>query len=97
VQQRPAGVVNGHLWEFPNIEIPITAKQLPNDIVFSATAKPAFTIRHTITRYRIQMDVYTGTVKTTAPGKWVSQAELKKLALSSAHRQIADRISRTSA
>jgi adenine-specific DNA glycosylase len=86
--------VNSHLWEFPNIEIPTTAKQLPNDISFSAIAKPVFTIRHTITRYRIQLDVYTGIIKTSAPGKWVSQNELKKLAFSSAHRQIADRISR---
>src|SRR5436190_3172098 len=54
VQQRPARVVNGHLWESPNVEIPMSAKQLPDDICFSATAKPVFTIRHTITRYRIQ-------------------------------------------
>jgi A/G-specific adenine glycosylase len=94
VQQRPTGVVNAHLWEFPNVEIPVTAKALPKDIPFSATAKPAFTIRHTITRYRIQMDVYHGLVKTNPSGKWVSQIELNKLPFSSAHRQIADRISR---
>jgi len=69
---------------------------LPKDIIFSASPKPAFTIRHTITRYRIQMDVYNGTAKVDVAGKWVSQKELKKLAFSSAHRQIADRISRIS-
>lgn len=94
VQQRPTGVVNARLWEFPNVEIPVTAKRLPNDIPFTATTEPAFTIRHTITRYRIQMDVYNGTAKANLSGKWVSQNELKKLAFSSAHRQIADRISR---
>lgn len=25
VQQRPAGIVNAHLWEFPNIELPVSA------------------------------------------------------------------------
>jgi A/G-specific adenine glycosylase len=97
VQQRPAGVVNAHLWEFPNIEIPVTAKTLPKDVPYSTTAKPVFTIRHTITRYRIQMDVYTGMTKTDAAGKWVSQTELTKLVFSSAHRQIADRVSQISA
>jgi A/G-specific adenine glycosylase len=97
VQQRPAGVVNAHLWEFPNVEISVGSKALPKDILFSASSKPAFTIRHTITRYRIQMDVYNGTAKSPVAGKWVSQNELKKLAFSSAHRQIADRISQTSA
>jgi A/G-specific adenine glycosylase len=97
VQQRPEGVVNAHLWEFPNVEIPVSAKGLPKDIPFATDTKPVFTIRHTITRYRIQMDVYNGMAKTDPAGKWVSQNELEKLAFSSAHRQIADRISRTSA
>ncbi len=95
VQQRPAGVVNAHLWEFPNVEIPVAANAPV--VPFSADGKPAFTIRHSITRYRIQMDVYNATPKTGLVGKWVSKTELQKLAFSSAHRQIADRISRTSA
>lgn len=97
VQQRPAGVVNAHLWEFPNVEIPLTAKALPKTVEFTPTAKPAFTIRHSITRYRIQMDVYKATAERPPAGKWVSQSELKKLAFSSAHRQVANRISQISA
>jgi len=95
VQQRPAGVVNAHLWEFPNIEVPISSKELPEG-PFSAISKPVFTIRHTITRYRIQMDVYASTAKSECRGRWVSRNELEKLALSSAHRQIANRLNQTS-
>ncbi|MGZ4961207.1 MAG: A/G-specific adenine glycosylase [Limisphaerales bacterium] len=97
VQQRPTGVVNAHLWEFPNIEVPVASIALPKDVPFSVATKPSFTIRHTITRYRIQMDVYTGKVKTESVGRWASKNELDKLAFSSAHRQIANRIIQTSA
>ncbi|MDB6058337.1 MAG: A/G-specific adenine glycosylase [Verrucomicrobiales bacterium] len=97
VQQRPAGVVNAHLWEFPNVEVPVTYKTLPDEVPFTAGSKPLFTIRHTITRYRIQMDVFSGTMKADASGKWVSKRELAKLAFSSAHRQIANRINQISA
>ena len=95
VQQRPEGVVNAHLWEFPNIEVPVASTSLPKEVLFSVAAKPAFTIRHTITRYRIQMDVYSGKVKTDSGGRWASKNELEKLAFSSAHRQIANRIIQT--
>jgi A/G-specific adenine glycosylase len=63
VRQRPAGVVNAHLWEFPNIELngaPLnssaTARKLlgftPKDV------KPLCTIKHSITRYRITMEAF---------------------------------------
>lgn len=97
VQQRPAGVVNAHLWEFPNLEVPVGSKALQSDALFTANKKPLFTIRHTITRYRFQMDVFSGMTKADTSGKWVSKSELAKLAFSSAHRQIANRISQTSA
>jgi A/G-specific adenine glycosylase len=97
VQQRPAGVVNAHLWEFPNIEIPADTEKLPASMPFEVKGKPAFTIRHSITRYRIQMDVYAASAKTLSDNEtWVSRSELDKLAFSSAHRQVANRINRTS-
>lgn len=69
VRQRPNGVVNAHLWEFPNLEVPgppssrrpvsnTVAKRLAEE----ATAfpglrlldpEPIVTIKHSITRYRI--------------------------------------------
>lgn len=98
VQQRPAGVVNAHLWEFPNIEVPTDSRSLPSTVPYEVEGKPSFTIRHTITRYRIQMDVYPAAVKEPdSRAKWVSRSELEKLAFSSAHRQVANRISQISA
>jgi A/G-specific adenine glycosylase len=63
VRQRPEGVVNAHLWEFPNIEL----KGAPTDV--SSAAKellgfvptemtPLCTIKHSITRYRITVEAY---------------------------------------
>jgi A/G-specific adenine glycosylase len=63
VRQRPAGVVNAHLWEFPNIELngaslnpTAVAKDLfgftPNDV------KSLCTIKHSITRYRITVEAF---------------------------------------
>jgi A/G-specific adenine glycosylase len=60
VRQRPADVVNAHLWEFPNIEV------TPEDKTFELTAKPFIIadskpicrIQHSITRYRITLEAY---------------------------------------
>ena len=63
VRQRPAGVVNAHLWEFPNVELngePLnpsaTAKEL-----FGFTPKEVKSlckIKHSITRYRITVEAF---------------------------------------
>jgi A/G-specific adenine glycosylase len=93
IQQRPAGVVNARLWEFPNVEVPVGSRSLPQDLPFKVDQKAAFTIRHTITRYRIQLDVYSAKAKwSVTGGKWVTRTNLQNLAFSSAHRQIAERV-----
>ena len=63
VRQRPAGIVNAHLWEFPNVEI-INGKFDPKFAakeIFGITPdriKPISTIKHSITRYRITLEGY---------------------------------------
>ena len=63
VRQRPEGVVNAHLWEFPNVELngePVNpsaaVKELfgfpPDDV------KTLCTIKHSITRYRITVEAF---------------------------------------
>src|SRR4030095_14061622 len=62
VRQRPAHLVNGHLLEFPNLELKrkfsskAAAQQalglIPNHIVH------CLTIRHSITRYRMRLDAH---------------------------------------
>src|SRR5436853_400195 len=58
VRQRPPGVVNAHLWEFPNVEVASdrfnlkrTARAVLGFTPVSLT--PLAIIKHSITRYRI--------------------------------------------
>jgi A/G-specific adenine glycosylase len=103
VRQRPAGVVNGHLWEFPNVEIEaggvkkISRRQLTSAAT-ELDLKPAkleklMTIKHTITRYRITLEAYRGEMaggagRSGLKGRWLGLAKLEKLAFTSAHRRI---------
>ncbi len=63
VRQRPAGVVNAHLWEFPNVEAPPGRAALERAVrqmlgPEPARLEPLCTIRHSITRYRITLDAF---------------------------------------
>ena len=65
VRQRTAGVVNAHLWEFPNIELePTYSKPDLQAAAQSALGmepgmlEPLCTIKHSITRYRITLEVF---------------------------------------
>jgi len=121
VRQRPPGIVNAHLWEFPNIECPepasarSTASQnsrAANGICDQMTLKraarravgfrphslePLCTIRHSITRYRITLEVLRVAAARTARAasradEWRTLRELKQLPFASAHRQILERL-----
>lgn len=118
-RQRPAGVVNAHLWEFPNVEVnghgPDARTSLEarvkrrvgaRGLQEMAKAELGFApskleklcvIKHTITHYRITLEVYQGEIKRGEvkhmPGsRWLGAKELSKLAFTSAHRRILDRI-----
>src|SRR5580765_3354160 len=98
VLRRPATVVNGRLWEFPNLEpgwLKADERQLAERLLGSRPVGiwPLHQVRHTITRYRITTDFYrvafaNGTPRTIANGRWRSLPELRKLAFPSAHRKI---------
>jgi A/G-specific adenine glycosylase len=111
VRQRPAGIVNAHLWEFPNVEVAIkggrtrhsvrAAKQpvngaqrtdapcQPSDFKVTST-KPLRIIKHSITRYRITLEVWTAESKNgkTESGSWLTPRQLHRLAFTSAHKKI---------
>ncbi len=87
VRQRPAGVVNAHLWEFPNEEIDPDKVQVPNN------ARPFCTIKHSITRYRITLEAFVADAVSAkkcvnGDGRWLTLTELKKLSFPSAHKKI---------
>jgi len=63
VRQRPAGVVNAHMWEFPNVEMEPTNGDLQaaarEALGFNVRGlKPFTTIKHSITRYRMTLEVF---------------------------------------
>lgn len=102
-RQRTAGVVNAHLWEFPNVEVngggfdlkKIAKQEL--GLVPDRLAKLC-TVKHSITRYRITLEAYGGTVKRGTSsrqpvGEWLTKPELEALAFASAHRRIRERLS----
>jgi len=63
VRQRPAGRVNAHLWEFPNLEVEEgkadAEKLFKSEFGFAAQRfLPLLTVRHSITRYRITLEAF---------------------------------------
>jgi A/G-specific adenine glycosylase len=63
VRQRPAGIVNAHLWEFPNLETTTDASELQTLAARELNLKIAppeklCTIKHSITRYRITLEAF---------------------------------------
>ncbi len=94
VRQRPEGVVNAHLWEFPNIELngePLSqvARELLGFVPKSLDS--LCTIKHSITRYRITVEAFRigAPGQQLAPGaRWLTLSELHKLSFPSAHKKI---------
>jgi A/G-specific adenine glycosylase len=102
VRQRPAGGVNAHLWEFPNVEVHEEIKN-PVELALAqlglalASVRPLVKVRHTITRYRNTLEVFRGRSIATnsSPNKtcrWLTFSELGRLAFPSAHRNIIRRL-----
>lgn len=98
VRQRPPGVVNAGLWEFPNIEVelktkdPLNAAQQAWSKSFT-TAEPFCVIKHSITRYRITLEAFRAETKPGASlpaelGEWYPLEKLHDLPFTSAHGKI---------
>jgi A/G-specific adenine glycosylase len=101
VRQRPDGVVNQGLWEFPNVEITNGQAEQPREMaekllnVSLSSAESLCTIRHSITRYRIAVDVFRADAKRPSKSdEWLTREEIDARALTSAHRKILDHISK---
>jgi A/G-specific adenine glycosylase len=102
-RQRPPGVVNGHLWEFPNIELSLDDTNLKRAArqtlgMAKVTLSPLCTLKHTITRYRIQLEAYRVTAarmarNTPQGSEWLSLSQLRRLPFTSAHKKILQQLS----
>jgi A/G-specific adenine glycosylase len=110
VRRRSRHTVNAQLWEFPNFELDGQTEEL--DRLAQAhlecrvlSLAPFCTVRHSITRFRIRLDVYQvdsmnrPVLKRSGPGEWLTLPQLQKRAFPSAHRKIVQLLSngRTSA
>jgi len=97
VQQRPVGIVNAHLWEFPNFEINGEKKDAKEifDSAFNFKAakfQPLCTIKHSITRYRITLEAFRVQLPKhlkTLDGIWLPRARFDSLAFTAAHKKLA--------
>lgn len=97
VQQRPAGVVNAHLWQFPNIEI--TGAKSNAAAVFQKlcgakpkTIHPLRAVKHSITRYRITLEAFFVSLAARPAkitGRWLRPAGFDALAFTGAHKKLA--------
>lgn len=107
VRQRPEGIVNAHLWEFPNIEIKQTEKPAgaaQKLLGFSPKSlEKLCTIKHSITRYRITLTACRVTLNSAEAnraarlGRWVSLPQAHRLAFTSAHGKILRQVSKSAA
>jgi len=102
VRQRPAGVVNAHLWEFPNLELSPTDSDLDRAArrvlkVRPKRLEPLGTVKHSITRYRMTLEAYRVVSDDMArisagKGRWFDRKRLGQIAFTAAHRQILRRL-----
>ncbi|MGO8678514.1 MAG: A/G-specific adenine glycosylase [Limisphaerales bacterium] len=99
VRQRPPGVVNAHLWEFPNTELGPGIgglRRAARDVlgIEPASIEPLCTLRHSITRYRITLEAFfiEGQAGLGSPsatrGRWLNRSQLAPLPFASAHKKI---------
>ncbi len=104
VRRRQAGEVNGGLWEFPTLALDeaeggLTARAMERFGITVPPDGPFLTIRHSITRYRMELRVFRASDrsarrKLNPHEQWMSPQELASAAFSSAHRRIADQLAR---
>jgi A/G-specific adenine glycosylase len=97
VRQRPRGEVNAHLWEFPNVELSKDDNNLKKAARCALRTKtvsftPLCTIKHSITRFRIALEVFFVQAKIRPPkerkARWLTLKQMHSLAFPSAHRRI---------
>ncbi len=94
VRQRPVGVVNAHLWEFPNVEVNGVSQPLAQAAEhFQLEPRDATllcVVKHSITRYRLTLETFLIRPKKTArlEGVWQTPAQMHSLAFTSAHRKV---------
>lgn len=102
VRQRPAGGINGGLWEFPNRPM-AAAECLPDELArfWPAADQDSIqrlaVIRHSITNHRITLTAWRarlrkGVRRNALGGRWLTIEGMGDLAFASAHRRLLERL-----
>lgn len=107
IRQRADGGLNARLWEFPNTDVS-DSRQDPAALAGEVLGAPPRTwrhlgrLKHSITRFRITLDVYRAKLDGPPPARrpgerWLRLAQLDRLAFGAAHRRIVQRLRLASA
>ncbi len=98
IRRQPETGWNVGLWEFPSFEARMGRSHwvtlLPRRLKVRADQlRPLGQVQHSITRYRLLLDVYSAEMAHSLPvngraERWCRSADLQKVALSGAHRKI---------
>lgn len=97
-RQRPAGGINAHFWELPNVELHGQHQNLARCAhgalgIELRTTKPLCVVSHNIARYRIRVEVFTGELLRPLPkGRWLTPAELRQKAFTGLDRKVLRRL-----
>ena len=102
VERQPAGGVNAGLWQFPSREM--VAGSTPSEFLQSChpvdpspELRPLVTVRHSITRYRIELRAFHARVASALSGsgvpkgecrEWITPRQAAGRAFSSAHARV---------
>jgi A/G-specific adenine glycosylase len=97
VRQRPSGIVNAHLWEFPNFETNGSKQKLEKIFqnhfaVEPLQIQPLRTVKHSITRYRITLEAFhvrPSKFQKRFEGTWLAPSQFDSLAFTAAHKKLA--------
>ena len=97
VRQRPAGVVNAHLWEFPNFEINGSTQDAKAIFNSAFDFEPEeiqslCKLKHSITRYRITLEAFYVRLPKQpeiSEGIWLPHSRFDSLAFTAAHKKLA--------
>ena len=102
VERQPAGGVNAGLWQFPSREMvagstPAEFLQSCHPVDPSPELRPLVTVRHSITRYRIELRAFHARVASALSGsgvpkgecrEWITPRQAAGRAFSSAHARV---------
>ncbi len=96
LRRRPAGVVNAGFWEMPNLEAMGEAQSKTFQALCGGPVsklKKVCVVKHTITRYRLTLEVYEIEAALSLPaGNWHPANSLDQIPLVNSHRKALQKI-----